>query len=100
MINKEYLHRDLKLENILIHQKTLKLADFGFASKADYSGNKLLKECVGTPLYMAPQLLENKYYSVKSDIWSIGVLAYRMITGQFPWDGSTTKELLRAIKTQ
>jgi serine/threonine protein kinase len=100
LISKSYLHRDLKPENILIHERTLKLADFGFAIQADYSGHKLLSESVGTPLYMSPQLLENKHYSVKSDIWSVGMIAYEMITGEFPWKGEDPQELLKSIKTQ
>ncbi|CAD8095298.1 unnamed protein product [Paramecium sonneborni] len=100
LIKKEYLHRDIKPENILIHQRTLKLADFGFSIKADYSGNQLFKENVGTPLYMAPQILENKHYSVKSDIWSIGIMAYQMITGQYPWIADDPSQLLKSIKSQ
>lgn len=49
-----YIHRDIKPENTLVKNKVFKVADFGFATKADISGGKLIKECVGTPLYMAP----------------------------------------------
>jgi calcium-dependent protein kinase len=59
-----------------------KVADFGFATKADVTGRHLLKECVGTPLYMAPQLLENNSYNAKSDIWSIGMMFYEMLFGK------------------
>ncbi|CAD8173588.1 unnamed protein product [Paramecium octaurelia] len=100
LIKKDYLHRDIKPENILIHQRTLKLADFGFSVKADYSGNQLFRENVGTPLYMAPQILENKHYSVKSDIWSIGVMAYQMLTGEHPWVADDPAQLLKSIKSQ
>ncbi|CAD8097292.1 unnamed protein product [Paramecium sonneborni] len=100
LIKKEYLHRDIKPENILIHQRILKLADFGFSVKADYSGNQLFRENVGTPIYMAPQILENKHYSVKSDIWSIGVMAYQMITGEYPWMADDPSLLLKSIKSQ
>ncbi|CAD8088776.1 unnamed protein product [Paramecium primaurelia] len=100
LIKKEYLHRDIKPENILIHQRTLKLADFGFSVKADYSGNQLFKENVGTPLYMAPQILENKHYSVKSDIWSIGIMTYQMLTGDYPWIADDPIQLLKSIKSQ
>lgn len=61
---------------------------------------KLLSENVGTPLYMSPQLLENKHYTVKSDIWSVGKIAYEMITGEFPWKGQDPQELLKSIKSQ
>ncbi|CAD8178098.1 unnamed protein product [Paramecium octaurelia] len=100
LIKKEYLHRDIKPENILIHQRTLKLADFGFSVKADYSGNQLFRENVGTPLYMAPQILENKHYSTKCDIWSIGIMTYQLITGDYPWMGDDPTQLLKSIKSQ
>ena len=41
-----------------------------------------MRECCGTPLYMAPQLLERREYSAKSDIWSIGILAYELVFGK------------------
>ena len=59
-----------------------KVADFGFATKVDINGKQLMKECVGTPLYMAPQLLERHPYSAKSDIWSIGILAFELVYGR------------------
>lgn len=49
-----YIHRDIKPENILVKNKVFKLGDFGFACKADITGRKLIKDCVGTPTYMAP----------------------------------------------
>lgn len=54
LVDHGYIHRDIKPENTLIKDKVFKVADFGFATKADISGKKLIKECVGTPLYMAP----------------------------------------------
>lgn len=52
------VHRDLKPANILVKQGVLKLADFGFAKFVDSSEGGLLKSCVGTPLYMSPQILK------------------------------------------
>jgi calcium-dependent protein kinase len=80
-----YIHRDIKPENALVHSNTFKVADFGFATKCDIHGRQLMKDCVGTPLYMAPQLLERGPYTAKSDIWSIGVLTYEMLYGRQPW---------------
>ena len=51
---KGYMHRDIKPENILLSKNTFKIADFGFATKIHPRGRQLLKEFVGTPLYMAP----------------------------------------------
>ncbi len=70
------VHRDLKPANILVNRGLLKLADFGFAKFVDTSENALLKSCVGTPLYMAPQILRRENYSTKCDVWSVGVIFY------------------------
>jgi len=49
-----YIHRDIKPENVLVEDQIFKVADFGFATKADIDGIKMMTDCVGTPLYMAP----------------------------------------------
>lgn len=73
------VHRDIKPQNILISKGNPKLADFGFAKET--SKDKDLKQTgtnIGTLLYMAPQLIfeENPHYSIKCDVWSVGVLMY------------------------
>ena len=60
MVEHGYIHRDIKPENALMKNHVAKVADFGFAIKVDIAGMQLMKECVGTPLYMAPQLLERR----------------------------------------
>lgn len=57
MVDHKYIHRDIKPENALSKNNVYKVADFGFATKADILGKQTMRECVGTPLYMAPQLL-------------------------------------------
>jgi serine/threonine protein kinase len=57
LINHSVIHRDVKPENIMIHNHKLKLADFGFAKNV-ISRNQMQKSMVGTPLYMAPQVLK------------------------------------------
>lgn len=59
LVDMGYIHRDIKPANALLKNGVHKVADFGFATKVDITGRHLIKECVGTPLYMAPQLLEN-----------------------------------------
>ena len=49
----------------------------------------MLESIVGTPLYMAPQILEKKIYSTKCDIWSLGLIFYEMLTGLLPWGGNS-----------
>jgi calcium-dependent protein kinase len=76
LVDNGYIHRDIKPENVLVKKDCFKVSDFGFATKVDITGRQLLRDCVGTPLYMAPQLLEGINYTAKSDIWSIGMMFY------------------------
>lgn len=83
------IHRDLKPENILLVEKTnkapkLKIMDFGL-SKVIASHEKT-KEGYGSLCYSAPEILSKKNYDHKIDVWSIGVIAYFLLSGLFPFD--------------
>lgn len=92
---KNISHRDLKLENVIYNKKgEVKLIDFGFAV---HSKNKLRTFC-GTPTYMAPEIVKKREYrGSKVDIWALGVLLYRMVTGTYPFKAKQDKELYRNI---
>jgi serine/threonine protein kinase len=83
------VHRDIKLDNILIEEGTrmVKLIDFGF-SVLTTTPNQRLKVFCGTPSYMAPEITRKMDYEGKPvDIWALGVLLYVMLTGTFPFRG-------------
>ena len=82
------IHRDVKLDNILIEEGTrmVKLIDFGFSVLS--APNQRLKVFCGTPSYMAPEITRKSDYEGRPvDIWALGVLLFVMITGQFPFRG-------------
>jgi calcium-dependent protein kinase len=99
LIREKIVHRDLKPANILINEGIYKIGDFGFAKYVDNFGSQMLKSCVGSPIYMAPQILERSQYTTKCDIWSLGVIFYEMMFGYPPWKARDENELLRGIKT-
>lgn len=51
--------------------------------------NKMAKTCVGTPIYMSPQVLKQKPYTAKSDVWSLGVMYYELLFGKIPYLGKS-----------
>lgn len=78
------MHRDIKPANIMFHNGVLKIVDFGYAriiEKAGPSSYTLL----GTPEYMSPQILSSQRYSDKCDIWSTGILLFKLLTGIHPF---------------
>jgi serine/threonine protein kinase len=84
------VHRDIKLQNILLDSKdmdniNIKIADFGFAKHIPL-GEKLDLKC-GTPNYMAPELIRGLEYEFEVDIWATGVIAYFLLAGSHPFSG-------------
>ena len=103
---KGILHRDLKPENILIESEaeakkeffTIKIIDFGTSGKLKEDEDELFKFSIGTPLYVAPEILGNEKYDTKCDMWSCGVIMYMMLSGKAPFNGENEEEIYQSIK--
>uniref|UniRef100_A0AAV1T8I6 non-specific serine/threonine protein kinase n=1 Tax=Peronospora matthiolae TaxID=2874970 RepID=A0AAV1T8I6_9STRA len=91
------IHRDMKPQNILIGSKQqIKLCDFGFA-RAITHDTSLMKSIKGTPLYMAPELLQEKPYNYTVDLWSLGVILYELAVGKPPFYTERIVQLIQMI---
>ncbi|KAJ8431834.1 hypothetical protein Cgig2_027579 [Carnegiea gigantea] len=90
------VHRDIKPENVLIdpNTKRIKLCDFGSAAVKTAAP---MKEVVGTPYYVAPEVLEGSGYGEKVDVWSAGVVLYVMLAGFPPFYGENTVEVFEKV---
>ena len=104
MVKNKIVHRDIKLENILVKFKDeqkndfiSKLTDYGISKQAKKS--TILKTCAGTKSTMAPEIIEgNENYDNKCDLWSIGVIIYQLFFKEYPYEGNTDFILLKNIK--
>jgi serine/threonine protein kinase/Flp pilus assembly protein TadD len=84
------VHRDLKPSNIMIDREgTVRIMDFGIARSLKAKGITGAGVMIGTPEYMSPEQAEAKEIDQRTDIYSLGVILYEMVTGQLPFEGDT-----------
>ena len=85
--DRHILHRDIKAKNCFITKKGLiNLGDFGISCVMNQNEAKSPRAFKGTLLNMAPEVLRGKQYSYPADIWSLGIVLYRLCSLDYPWD--------------
>lgn len=106
------MHRDLKPENILCEENAddpndnriwIKLTDFGFATRYDPDRPQTIS--LGSPHYMAPEIVRQIAYDNKVDVWAVGVITFFLMSGKFPFNndinhGPRQKAIQEAIKNK
>ncbi|KAF6258455.1 kinase-like domain-containing protein [Scenedesmus sp. NREL 46B-D3] len=100
------VHRDIKPENFLLGAPTLLMAPAGsaaavlkvsdFGVSAFHTPGEHFSEIVGTPFYMAPEVLQRRY-GPAADVWSVGVVIYLMIAGCLPFNGNSDRQIIKAV---
>jgi len=86
--NHRIMHRDIKPSNVLVNSRGyIKLCDFGVSGELV---NSIADTFVGTSTYMAPERIQGAKYSIKSDVWSVGLTVMELAIGRFPFDASET----------
>ncbi|XP_019131941.1 serine/threonine-protein kinase 33 isoform X2 [Larimichthys crocea] len=104
---RDIVHRDLKLENILVKnfpdeddngRINIKVTDFGLSVQTGGVGiENIMTETCGTLIYMAPEMMSGRGYSQWCDVWSIGVVMYMLLCGEPPFVSKTKSNLLKEI---
>ena len=98
---KGVVHRDLKPSNImLLHDGTVKVMDYGIARARRFEGLTLTGAFLGTPDYVAPETAEGKGSDARSDLYSLGVVFYEILTGKKPFVGDTPFATLKKHCTE
>ena len=91
------IHRDIKPANILVAEgDRVKVVDFGLAAASREAENRLTRtgHLVGTPHYMAPEVIRGEQIDARSDLYSLAIMMYEMLSGSLPYDGDNPMNVL------
>lgn len=95
------IHRDLKPSNILIDREgDVRIMDFGIARSLEAKGITASGVIIGTPQYMSPEQVETNGIDHRSDIYSLGVILYEMVTGKLPFEGESSLSIALKHKSE
>ncbi len=95
--SRKIIHRDLKPENVLLQGNTPRLADFGISRLMNTLN--ISSEIIGTSAYMSPESFDGKR-NIQTDIWSVGIVFYQLLTGKLPFSQNHPTERMFAILTK
>lgn len=91
------IHRDVKPENVMFHRGKVKLTDFGIAQLMDAQGMTTTGQVLGSPGHMAPEQIEGKECSARTDVFALGTVLYQLATGEPPFPGRNPHQILKLI---
>ena len=99
--SKGIIHRDLKPENIIVKGESVKILDYGISKVIDYTTLTSTGNFLGSPLYSSPeQITDSKNIDKRSDLYTLGVIFYEMLTSKVPYDFTNLPELIDKIKNE
>lgn len=98
---KGIIHRDLKPENIIVNGDKVKILDYGISKVIDYTTLTSTGNFLGSPLYSSPeQITDSKNIDKRSDLYTLGVILYEMLTSKVPYEFNNLPELIDKIKNE
>lgn len=88
-INEHIVHRDIKPQNVLVFQDVYKISDFGISKTVDEKTRTLTFKGFGTSMYYPPEAWEKAVFTMQGDMYSMGIVFYQLITGEYPYENIT-----------